>query len=70
MSNVGPEVSDYISQNLVAVLKANQNYHNRNYEQALIDTYIQLDKSLKTPEGEAAVKKCRADNQARNNASN
>lgn len=53
----GPEVSDQVSKSFVEHLLKNQNYQNKQYEQALIDTFVHIDKYLMEGEGAEEVKK-------------
>ncbi|CAI2369844.1 unnamed protein product [Moneuplotes crassus] len=46
----GTEVSEYLKNNFVKVLKDNKNFIKKDYELALIQTFKELDQSLITPE--------------------
>lgn len=46
----GSEVSDYLKENFKSYLLNSQHFHSKDYENALLDTFIELDKSLMSQE--------------------
>jgi serine/threonine protein phosphatase PrpC len=45
--NIGPIVSKFVAANFVKVLTRMESYHEHNFEQALIETYLKFDELLK-----------------------
>ena len=46
----GNEISQYISKNFCKELSKNENFKSQNYQKALIETFIDIDKSLRKEE--------------------
>ena len=46
----GNEISQYISQNFLSQLSKNENFKSQNYQKALLETFINIDKSLREEE--------------------
>lgn len=52
----GCEVAKYCENHIIKELKANKDYQNRNYEKALTDVYLKIDKMLLSNDSKAELK--------------
>ena len=53
----GVEVAKYVEKHFVRMLLEDENFIKKNYEQALKDTFVRIDKVLITPAGKKALDK-------------
>lgn len=51
----GCEVAKYCENHIIKELKANKDYQNRNYEKALTDVYLKIDKMLLSNDSKASL---------------
>lgn len=52
----GCEVAKYCENHIIKELKANKDYQNRNYEKALTDVFLKIDKMLLSNDSKAELK--------------
>lgn len=57
----GVEVAKFCASNFVPQLKANKNFHNQKYKEALEETFLKMDEMLVSPEGEKQLKSYKKD---------
>ena len=53
----GSEVAKYCDQHFVPILMEEEEFARKNYEAALISTFVKIDKQLITPAGKKALEK-------------
>ena len=53
----GSEVAKYCDRHFVKILQADENFAKQNYEEALKQTFVQIDKQLISPAGKKALEK-------------
>ncbi|CAD8125418.1 unnamed protein product [Paramecium sonneborni] len=61
--NDGKEVAIFAQKHFVEQLLANKNYLKKDYKQALIDTFLNIDQLLFKPEGQEELKKIKENNE-------